>query len=207
MLELPQMKTCSKCKLQLPVSKFALDKQKRDGHYSSCRDCVRIQQGHKKQYLKSSIGTYMGFPVVGAERYPIARGVPNRSNIRVHILVAENKLGRRLLPGEHVHHINGDKMDWSEDNIVVLSQATHRSLEAKLNWSSRSYFLDRYNRGINVRCVTCGKARRLCGAYLNQKWKGDKERAIANYRCQQHKLLFVKKAQGVKLGMGRVAFG
>jgi hypothetical protein len=44
-----------------------------------------------------------------------------------HRLVAEQKLGRRLLPGEIPHHIDGNKQNNDPGNIEVLSSvAEHR---------------------------------------------------------------------------------
>ena len=51
-----------------------------------------------------------------------------------HRLVASEKLGRLLIKGEQVHHINGDKTDNRPENIIVVScLQEHRSFHRKSN--------------------------------------------------------------------------
>ena len=52
-----------------------------------------------------------------------------------HRVVAEKMLGRKLLPGEVVHHRDGDKRNNDPANLVVFnSQSEHAKHHAELNW-------------------------------------------------------------------------
>lgn len=52
-----------------------------------------------------------------------------------HRVVVEKKLGRKLLRGEVVHHIDGDKRNNAPENLVVFaSQSAHVRYHAKLTW-------------------------------------------------------------------------
>jgi hypothetical protein len=53
----------------------------------------------------------------------------------IHRVLAEIKIGRRLLRGETVHHLNGDKRDNSFENLEVLpSQAEHMRVHSFERW-------------------------------------------------------------------------
>jgi hypothetical protein len=50
------------------------------------------------------------------------------SNKLVHRWAAEKKLGRKLQPGEVVHHINRNKLDNHPDNLYVCRNQWHHDL-------------------------------------------------------------------------------
>lgn len=52
------------------------------------------------------------------------------------IVVAEEKIGRRLLDNEVVHHINGIRDDDSPDNLIVMTNSKHSSIHCKDKWQS-----------------------------------------------------------------------
>lgn len=46
----------------------------------------------------------------------------------VHVVTMEHRLGRRLMSDEHVHHIDGDKRNNSENNLALLTVSGHARL-------------------------------------------------------------------------------
>jgi hypothetical protein len=50
---------------------------------------------------------------------------------RIHIQVAEKALGRNLKKGEVVHHINMDKTDYRNTNLLICSASYHKQLHGR----------------------------------------------------------------------------
>ena len=68
------------------------------------------------------------------ERNPLSSLFRNTANGRPDIYrhVAEVRIGRKLKPGEVVHHINGDRMDNRPENLQVMAGEEHRRLHMRL---------------------------------------------------------------------------
>lgn len=76
-----------------------------------------------------------GYVLVKAPNHPRA---DSRGYVYEHIIVAERKLGRALLPGEEVHHDNERKTDNRPSNLIVKASrrehgAAHRKPGSKVN--------------------------------------------------------------------------
>lgn len=75
---------------------------------------------------KGGISYTNGYRCIYAPDHP--RRHPN-GYVYEHVLVAESKIGRPLLDGEVVHHIDRDKLNNDPDNLQVLpSQSAHAKL-------------------------------------------------------------------------------
>ena len=109
-----EYKRCTKCKKALLKSEFIKDSSKRDGLYSSCRDCYRKRLGIKKREKR---GIDSGGYKFGKKK-------------RLHQEIAES-VYRKLMDGEVVHHINGDKADNRPANLQIMSHSEHSRLHLK----------------------------------------------------------------------------
>lgn len=58
--------------------------------------------------------------------HPLAIG--NSGKVYYHRHVASLVLGRWLEPGEHVHHLDGDKENNEPENLVVVTNGEHQNL-------------------------------------------------------------------------------
>ncbi len=74
-----------------------------------------------------------------------------------HILVAEEILGRRLLEGEVVHHLDENKENNSPDNLLILQNPMHVKLHAWMDKNTitpNPQYLLRKQMGC-IRCINC----------------------------------------------------
>jgi hypothetical protein len=96
--------------------------------------CVQCQKPFyvRPAYLRKGAGQYCSNGCRRAHEAARTTGYLKKGYKSIHRIVAAEKLGRPLLPGEVVHHIDGNKKNNDPTNLMVLpSHAAHMKIDPK----------------------------------------------------------------------------
>lgn len=93
----------------------------------SAKDKLRERTGSKNHNWRN------GLTITGSGYLQFTNSPANgehRSKL-LHIIICEHKYNRPLKNGEHVHHIDGNKLNNHPDNLMILSASDHAKLHAE----------------------------------------------------------------------------
>ena len=117
--------------------------------YGYCRKCMyRLRDG--KIYKGDDVGRRIdkcGYVVLNGKKF---RNHPNYKNdgIYEHHFVMSEIIGRPILPGEVVHHIDGNKQNNSPDNLRLMSVSEHTKLHSADN--TKHFWKDMVSKGNEI---------------------------------------------------------
>ena len=74
----------------------------------------------------------------------------NGKKVRAHRWIMEQRLGRKLLPDEQVHHKNGDPLDNRLENLQLIShrENVNKDIKSSSNYNGVSWY-KRYNKWVS----------------------------------------------------------
>lgn len=101
---------------------------KTSGLHAKCKiDNHRVKGGRKRTTVEDKFGYIYAGP---EHDYLDDNGDTQRRPL--HMVIAEEKIGRKLASDEVVHHINLDKKDNRPENLAVCNNADHRKMHQDL---------------------------------------------------------------------------
>lgn len=96
-------------------------------HGDPAKDKLRARIGSKNARWRDGITITSG----GYIAFTASKANGEHAGKFLHKVLAEWKIGRKIDRGEHVHHVDGDKLNNHPDNIIVLTASEHARLHSE----------------------------------------------------------------------------
>lgn len=96
-------------------------------HSEASKDKLRVRVGSKNANWRNGLT----ISAQGYLMFTASTANGEHASKALHVVIAEWKYNRKVKPGEHVHHIDGNKKNNDPDNIVILSARQHALIHTK----------------------------------------------------------------------------
>ena len=150
--------------------------------------------------------------MLGQYEYRIVPGHPraNADNaVYLHVLIAEEKLGRYLLPDEVVHHIDENKTNNDPTNLMVFyTKADHTSFhanECKMDTVTLLPCGSWISNNLSTRCPICGEKKSKDATTCRKCYKpiNNFQHRISNKPLKQELLIMLQQTKGHFTNIGK----
>lgn len=109
--------------------------KKKNGFYKKCERCGKdfwVSYSKEKYHHPKYCSRYCYIPTkpmesIAYDGYKVFNGK------KVHRIIMENNIGRKLLTKEIVHHIDGNKLNNNIDNLQILTREEHNKIHFSIN--------------------------------------------------------------------------
>jgi len=126
-------RTCE-CGCGKPVVRRFVSGHNRRGTTTSAEHRTRLAEAQRRAWLTKRDRKPLGSRRKDVNGYWLVKVREGGGRWdKEHVLVAEREAGRRLRPGEHVHHINCVRDDNRPENLVIMAAGAHAKGHGSLN--------------------------------------------------------------------------
>lgn len=95
----------------------------------SVKEKLRLKVGPKSPFWKGGLTMSAGGYLV----FTKSKGNGENAGRALHSVIAEESAGRKVMPNEHVHHIDENKLNNHPDNLQIMTASEHARLHAIKN--------------------------------------------------------------------------
>jgi len=143
----PEEKACPKCGFNKNFSEFHKSSQNKDGLQRWCKLCdlkgkkeyYKNHRDDRLEYYKNHFrNSNLMVQRIHTDRRIEKSYMMHGGGRYVHVVIAEQILDRPLKTSECVHHLDGNGLNNSHDNLLICTRSYHTYLHHAIRWFKRT---------------------------------------------------------------------